>query len=178
MVINKEGSNISLSEGSKLHSPTGYNRNHGKLRIVGNWCGLQQSISRIQFRSLTSMITCSVIKLWVKSQHCVRDIGEMTPIKSLQCVLCSFCPMNTTRKEYPYLSMVLQLFVVPWSLFQFPDLFTQSVEVAGPVIRPSQGRYLHTGQHKHRINVHRHPCLKWDSNPRSQCLRGQRQFMP
>jgi hypothetical protein len=29
-----------------------------------------------------------------------------------------------------------------------------------------------------RINAHRHPCLKWDSNPRSQCLSGRRQFMP
>jgi hypothetical protein len=23
---------------------------------------------------------------------------------------------------------------------------------------------LHTGQHKHRTNAHRHPCTKWDSN--------------
>jgi hypothetical protein len=36
------------------------------------------------------------------------------------------------------------------------------------VISPSQGRYLHTGQHKHRINAHGHPCFEWDSNPRSQ----------
>jgi hypothetical protein len=44
-----------------------------------------------------------------------------------------------------------------------------------PVARP---RYLHTGQHKHRINVHRHPCLQWDSNQRSRCLSEQRRFMP
>jgi hypothetical protein len=25
--------------------------------------------------------------------------------------------------------------------------------------------YLHTGQHTHRINTHRHPCLEWDLNP-------------
>jgi hypothetical protein len=36
-------------------------------------------------------------------------------------------------------------------------------------ISRSQGRYLHTELHKHRINAHRHPCLEWDSNPRSQC---------
>jgi hypothetical protein len=30
---------------------------------------------------------------------------------------------------------------------------------------PSQSRCLHTGQHKHRLNAHRHLCLKWDSNP-------------
>jgi hypothetical protein len=28
-----------------------------------------------------------------------------------------------------------------------------------------------------RISAHRHPCLEWDSDPRSQCLNGQRQFM-
>jgi hypothetical protein len=44
-------------------------------------------------------------------------------------------------------------------------------------VSPLQGRYLHTGQHKHRINTHIHQCLKWDSNPRSQCLSGRRQFM-
>jgi hypothetical protein len=43
-------------------------------------------------------------------------------------------------------------------------------------ISPSQGRYLPTERHKHRINAHRHPCLKWDSSPRSQCLSGRRQL--
>jgi hypothetical protein len=33
--------------------------------------------------------------------------------------------------------------------------------------QPVQGRYLHTGQHKHWIKAHRHPCLKRDSNPLS-----------
>jgi hypothetical protein len=44
---------------------------------------------------------------------------------------------------------------------------TQLVGLLGWVISPSQGRYLHTGQHKHSINANRHPCLEWDSNPRS-----------
>jgi hypothetical protein len=74
--------------------------------------------------------------------------------------------------------MALQLFVVHWPLFQFLDLFTQSVEPLWWGISTSQGRYLHTGQHKHRTNAHRHPYFKWDSNPPSQCLRGRRQFMP
>jgi hypothetical protein len=45
-------------------------------------------------------------------------------------------------------------------------------------ISPSEGRYLHTGQHKNKINAHIHPCLKWDWNQRSQCSSGRRQFMP
>jgi hypothetical protein len=33
----------------------------------------------------------------------------------------------------------------------------------------------YTEQYKHRINAHRHLCLKWDSNPRSQYLSERRQ---
>jgi hypothetical protein len=42
-------------------------------------------------------------------------------------------------------------------------------------ISPSRGRY--TGQHKHKINAQRHPCLKRDSTPRPQCSSGRRRFM-
>jgi hypothetical protein len=31
-------------------------------------------------------------------------------------------------------------------------------------MNPSQGRYLHKEQHKHRINEHRYLCLEWASN--------------
>jgi hypothetical protein len=36
----------------------------------------------------------------------------------------------------------------------------------------------HTQDSTIRIYAHRHPCTKWDSNPRSQCSSGQRRFMP
>jgi hypothetical protein len=54
-----------------------------------------------------------------------------------------------------YLSMALEPFVGPWSLFQSLDIL-QSVGLFGRGISPSQGHYLHTGQHKHRINANRH----------------------
>jgi hypothetical protein len=46
--------------------------------------------------------------------------------------------------------------------------------------RPTQGIYLNTGQHRHRINAYKnqHPCPKWDSNPRSQRPSKRRKFMP
>jgi hypothetical protein len=59
-------------------------------------------------------------------------------------------------------------------LFHFSFLIlVQSVGLLGRRINPSQGRYLHAEQHKHRINAHHHSCLKWDSNTQSQrsCLR-------
>jgi hypothetical protein len=51
------------------------------------------------------------------------------------------------------LCWALAAFSLSWS-------FTQSVGLLGRGISPSQGRYLHTGQHKHRLNAHRHPCVK------------------
>jgi hypothetical protein len=41
------------------------------------------------------------------------------------------------------------------SFFSFL-FYIQSVGLLGRRISPSQGRYLHTEQHKHRINAHRH----------------------
>jgi hypothetical protein len=57
-------------------------------------------------------------------------------------------------------------------------IHTLSVGILGRRISPSQSCYLHTGQDKHRINAHRHPCLEWDSHTRSQRLSERRQFMP
>jgi hypothetical protein len=51
-------------------------------------------------------------------------------------------------------SMFLQPFVGPWPLFQFRNLFYTTVGLLGRVVSPLQGRYLHTGQHKHTINSH------------------------
>jgi hypothetical protein len=71
------------------------------------------------------------------------------------------------------LCWALTAFSVSWS-------YTQSVGLLGRGISPSQGLYLDTEQHNHRINAHkyRHPCLEWDSNPRSQRSSELRQFMP
>jgi hypothetical protein len=44
----------------------------------------------------------------------------------------------------------------PRPLIQFRNRFSQTVEFLGIVISPSQGRYLNTGQHKHRINAYKH----------------------
>jgi hypothetical protein len=39
----------------------------------------------------------------------------------------------------------------PGLFFSFIIFFTQAAGLLGRVISPSQGRYLHIGQHKHRI---------------------------
>jgi hypothetical protein len=73
-------------------------------------------------------------------------------------------------------SVALQHFE-PWPLFQVLNPI-HTVRLLGLGISPSQGLYLHTEQQKHGTNAHRHPCLEWDSNPRTQCSSGRRWFMP
>jgi hypothetical protein len=53
-------------------------------------------------------------------------------------------------------SMALQPLVRLWPLLRFHNrnLFTQTLGLLGRVISPSQGHYLHTGQHRHRINAY------------------------
>jgi hypothetical protein len=41
-------------------------------------------------------------------------------------------------------------------LIQFRNNFSQAVGLLGRVISPSQGCYLNTGQHKHRMNAYTH----------------------
>jgi hypothetical protein len=71
------------------------------------------------------------------------------------------------------LCWALASFSVSWS-------FTESVGLLGWGIIPSQGHYLHTGQHEHRINTHKHlhassgiqthdPCVSAGED--SSCLR-------
>jgi hypothetical protein len=66
-------------------------------------------------------------------------------------------------------SMALPAHSGPTPLIQFSNHFSQPVGLLGWVISPSQGLYLHTEQHKCRINKYtKHPCLEWHSNPASE----------
>jgi hypothetical protein len=75
------------------------------------------------------------------------------------------------------LLLLLWLYSPLFGLGRFSSIliYTQSVGLLGRGISPSQSRYIQIGQHKHRINLHRNPCLEWDSNPRSQHLSERRQ---
>jgi hypothetical protein len=55
-----------------------------------------------------------------------------------------------------FLSMALPAHSGLRPLTQFHNHFSQPVGLLGRVISPSQGRYLNTGQHKHRINAYTH----------------------
>jgi hypothetical protein len=63
-------------------------------------------------------------------------------------------PLRIYQRSFIHSSIAVEPFVGHWPFLQFRNLFTQSVGLLGRVISPSQGPYLHTGQHKHRINAH------------------------
>jgi hypothetical protein len=66
----------------------------------------------------------------------------------------------------------------PWLLLFSFMIIWETVGLLGRVISSSQGLYLNTGQHKQRISTYtKHPCLVWNSNPRSQLPSERRQFM-
>jgi hypothetical protein len=52
------------------------------------------------------------------------------------------------------------------------NLFGQLVGLLGRGIIPTQGIY-----NTIQKNADTHPCLEWDSNPRSQCSSGRRQYV-
>jgi hypothetical protein len=84
----------------------------------------------------------------------------------------------------------------PSPLIQYRNHFSQTLGLLGWVISPLQGRYLNTGQHKHRINAYTHqifmsrvgveptiPASEWENRvhalvrPRGHCDRQSIYFM-
>jgi hypothetical protein len=74
--------------------------------------------------------------------------------------------------------MALQPFIGPWPLVQFRNLFSTDgmTPLTGdqPVARLLPTHRTTETQNK---RTHRHSCLEWDLNPRSQRSRERRQFM-
>jgi hypothetical protein len=56
----------------------------------------------------------------------------------------------------PIFQWLFQPIQGPGLLFSSVIIFTQTVGLLRRVISPLQGRYLNTGQHKHRINAYTH----------------------
>jgi hypothetical protein len=111
---------------------------------------------------------CVYIYIYYTQQHayykdCLNKFMEFNAIhgtKSLQLSLYYSTALCWT----------LAAFSVSWSFYTIS-------KTPWTGISPPQGRYLLTEQNKHRINAHRHICLEWVSNSRSQCLSGRRQFV-
>jgi hypothetical protein len=147
------------------------------FNIFSSFSFTMKSWNTIPTTNTQCLICASTHRILVRTSH----------IFSSQCLgLLKFLVSSSSTANLS-LSLSLSLLILPlWStghpwnaLFHFSFLILrQSVGLLGREISPTQGRYLHTGQHKHRINADRHPCLQWDSNPQSQCYSGRIQCMP
>jgi hypothetical protein len=87
--------------------------------------------------------------------YCIFQIFELAHIfKSVSYlyVMILFCILVTRQHYYYYYSSA----ALCWALASFSVswTYTQSVGLLGRGISPSQGLYLHTKQHKHKIHAH------------------------
>jgi hypothetical protein len=108
---------------------------------------------------LQSQLALTQIKTVGKSFECFCAYTEAYYIQSLwKLQIISYSVVNSTCGV---LSLLFHSFLHQWlySPFLGPGLFfscviffTKTVGLFGKGISPSQGRYLHTGQHKHRLN--------------------------
>jgi hypothetical protein len=73
----------------------------------------------------------------------IIDFSEVTP-----------CHVLYSVSRRIFLSMALLAHSGPSPHIQLRNHFSQTVGLLGRVISPPEGRYLHTGQHKHRKNAH------------------------
>jgi hypothetical protein len=70
--------------------------------------------------------------------------------------------------------MALQIFVGLWPPFSclvFHTVGRTSLTADQPSAKPLPA---HTGQQQYKTNAYRHPGLKWDSNPESQCFQREK----
>jgi hypothetical protein len=119
-----------------------------------------------------------LINYWMQSGYLQLRREIHLPFKFGVCTNIFHSKHRKKRRDQYYLTIYgsTVLLLDLGRFFSFLILYT--VGFLGWGSSPSQGCYLHTGQYKHRINAHTHPCLDWDSNPRSQRWSERRQFMP
>jgi hypothetical protein len=93
--------------------------------------------------------------------HALRLSHNFSSLDNLKFyVLSQFGQSYSTRLPpgttfFFFFAMALQPFVGPWPHISVSkSIFTQTVGLLGRVISQSQGLYLYTGQHKHRINAY------------------------
>jgi hypothetical protein len=82
------------------------------------------------------------------------SLVRMSSTNNFNIILTNLGISRGSIHSFIHSSMALRTLLDPGLFFSFVIFFTQSVGLLGRGISPSQGRYLHTGEHKHRINAH------------------------
>jgi hypothetical protein len=123
--------------------------------------------------SMTGVVNREMNFRFRKTRECLDQVSTESTGSQSTMVLIAYGSLYSFSHQWLYSPLL-----GPGLFFSFVIYFTQTVGLLGRVISPSQGCYLHTGQHKQNKRTHRQPCIEWDSNPRSQRLSERRQFMP
>jgi hypothetical protein len=97
----------------------------------------------IKYKIYFSWCTSSVRKIFVR----IDEVKGMFCSKEW-----TFSARDTIHSFWS--SVLYSQLLGPGLFFSFVIFFTERAGHVGRVISPSQGRYLHTGQYKHRINAH------------------------
>jgi hypothetical protein len=130
--------------------------------------------STFKFRRTRTEYTdlVSVYYINQNTEFCLKTI-------KFQCLKC-----NTGKDSFQticvdsFIHSSMSLQPGPWPLLQFHNLFYTDGSTHWtsdqPVARPLPTHRTTQTQNK---RAHRHPCLEWDSNPRSQRSSERRQFM-
>jgi hypothetical protein len=98
-------------------------------------------------------LCCAYWILSEKGHYCYKWEGISLNCRLNKCAVCSYCGLMTSCDLivwYFIFSMALPAHSGPRPLIHFP----QTVGLLRRVISPSQGRYLNTRQHKHRVSAY------------------------
>jgi hypothetical protein len=125
-----------------------------------------------------SKLIWSIVCYW-SNELCNIFIFSLTCYSVLIDVT-SFVPISHVTSNGFFSSVPLIPLYRCRGFLSFFLIISQTVGLLRRGIGPSQGRYLHTGQHKHRkTHTHtKHPCPEWYSNPRSRLPSERRLCMP
>jgi hypothetical protein len=126
---------------------------------------------------LSTFLILSLYSVYIQPfETCNSSIHSSTHTPIHPSIFLSVC-LSVRPSVHPSIYLRLYSPCGPWPLFQFVNLYTVG-RTPWMGNQPVASLCLHAEQHKHRINAHRHPCLEWDSNPRSQCSSGRSRCMP
>jgi hypothetical protein len=134
-------------------------------KIAVSWDVIARACLSTKLYCVTSQ-KAAILKVIVNQCSCNRGVS---PAYCWRCLI-MFCLLSLVvflhlapRADSRGLYYVIHPFIHRWLynpmlghglFFNFIIFLTQTFGLLGRVISPSQGRYLHTEQHDHRINAH------------------------
>jgi hypothetical protein len=160
-----------------LHAPTALSSVREPLRYPSDrrWGGLQNRFGRGGEKKIQSLP--------------LPELEPRSSSPSVVSIVAELLRLFHHHHQHHHLLLLLLLLLLPSryrptarSVFrsltsELMNLFGQLVGLLGREISPTQGLYLHRTT-QHRKSADTHPCSEQDSNLRSQCSSGRRQYVP